>query len=103
MYDVPPKPSPQTLIFKTMEEAKEVFKKFKPIYQKTLEEIDEKIVELMLELDNMSGKNSLKTMDIITVIMTLDRMLSEVYKEIANGKIYVIRRILEKLGFKLTI
>lgn len=103
MYDIPPEPSFQTIFFKNMEKAKKLWKKFTPIYAEYLKEIDDMLVEILLKLDKMSGEDSLKNLDVVAVVMILDALLREIYRNIAEGKPYVILRVLKGLGFKTTV
>ena len=103
MYDVPTEPPPQTMFFKAMKEADELYKKFQPFYKKYMKQIDNIIVEMILKLDEMSKDHSLKGLDVVTAVMVLDKLLTEIYRDIAGGRFLVIRKVLGKLGFKLTI
>jgi len=103
VYEIPPEPPPQTKLFKVMKEAKEVYKKFLPVYKEYIGKIDDLIVEMILKLDELANENSLKTMDVVTTLLIIDRILTEIYNEIAKGRVGVMRKVLEKLGFKLTI
>jgi len=103
VYDIPPEKPPQTLFFEVMKEAETFWKKLQPIYKKYMNKIDEIIVKMILEFNEKDEKHSIADDDVVTAIMFLNKLLTEIYKDIIDGKPYVIRKVLEKLGFKLTV